>query len=107
MVNGLDELEGDIEDDTGNVVLTLARILCTVATGEIRSKDEAATWVLARVPVEHRPVLERAWSIYLGDAEEQWEDLAPQLRPHADFVVSEIRRRDALSRSVDTPDRAG
>lgn len=54
MVGGIDELVRDIEGDTRNVLLTLARIWCTVTTGEIRSKDEAATWALARVPVEHR-----------------------------------------------------
>ena len=64
MVGGLDELEGDIEGDTRNVVLTLARLWCTVATGEFRSKDEAATWVLARLPERHRPVVERARSIH-------------------------------------------
>ena len=63
MVGGLDELEGDIEADTRNVVLTLARIWRTVTTGEIRSKDEAAAWVLARLPERHRPVLAHARSI--------------------------------------------
>ena len=39
----------DIEGDTRNVLLTLARVWCTLATGEIRSKDDAATWAMERL----------------------------------------------------------
>lgn len=104
MVGGLDELEGDIEDDTRNVVLTLARIWRTIATGQIRSKDEAAAWVLSRLPERHRPVLERARSIYLGERDERWDDLAPQVRPHAAYVVTEIRRLGEASKPADRAD---
>jgi hypothetical protein len=75
-----------------NVVLTLARIWSTVATGEIRSKDAAAEWALPRLPEEHRAVLSRARTIYLGGQEEQWHDLAGRVRAHADHVAAEIRR---------------
>ena len=91
MVGSLDGLLEDLDGDTRNVVLTLARIWCTVAAGEIRSKDYAATWALARLPEEHRPVLARARSIYRGDGDERWDDLVPRLRPHADHVVGEVR----------------
>lgn len=92
MVSGIDELVGDLDEDTRNVVLTLARIWSTVATGEIRSKDAAADWALARLPQERRPVLSRARAIYLGEDEERWDDLRPRLRPHADYVIGEIER---------------
>jgi predicted nucleotidyltransferase len=92
MVDGLDGLLRDLDTDTRNVVLTLARIWSTVASGTIRSKDEAATWALERLPDEHRTVLARARAIYLGDEEERWDDLEPHVRPHADRVVAEIRR---------------
>ncbi|HXH87113.1 MAG TPA: aminoglycoside adenylyltransferase family protein [Gaiellaceae bacterium] len=91
-VGDLDQLVGDLDDDTRNVILTLARIWSTVATGEIRSKDGAADWALARLPAEQRPALARARAIYLGAEEERWDDLLPQLRPHADRVVAEIER---------------
>ena len=42
MLDGVPSLMADLADDTRNVLLTLARIWTTVATGEIRSKDEAA-----------------------------------------------------------------
>jgi predicted nucleotidyltransferase len=76
--------------DTRNVVLTLPRIWSAVATDEMHSKDSAATWALSRLPVEHRPVLERVQSIYRGEARDSWDDLLPQVRAYADYIVSEI-----------------
>ena len=40
------ELLADLTTDARNVVLTLARVWLTSATGEVRPKDEAATWAL-------------------------------------------------------------
>jgi streptomycin 3"-adenylyltransferase len=86
-------LLGDLDSDTRNVLLTLARIWSTVDTGVIRSKDAAADWALERLPEQHRPVLARARAIYVGDEDEHWGDMQPLLRPHTDHVVAEIRRR--------------
>ncbi|TDC97296.1 aminoglycoside adenylyltransferase family protein [Actinomadura sp. 7K507] len=94
MTGGISDLLDELETDTRNVVLTLARIWSTLATGEIRSKDAAADWALDRIPDEHRPVLARARSIYLGDEEERWDDLLSRLRPHAGYVVGAIEDRD-------------
>jgi streptomycin 3"-adenylyltransferase len=84
-------------DDTRNGLLTLARIWTTLATGEIRAKDEAANWALAHLPEEHRPVLAHARAAYLGEEPEEWRALAPRVRPHVDHVVQRIRtlRADA------------
>jgi streptomycin 3"-adenylyltransferase len=92
MLADVDRLRGDIDSDTRNVILTLARIWSTLETGIIRSKDAAADWVLERLPEVHRPVLARACAIYLGDQPEQWDDLKDHIAPHADYVVAEIRR---------------
>lgn len=92
------ELLDELHDDTRNVLLTLARIWTTLATGEIRSKDAAADWALSRLPPEHRPVLAHARELYLGYryAEESWSDeQAARLRPHVAEVLAEI---DRLSR---------
>jgi predicted nucleotidyltransferase len=91
IVDGIDELLRDVDWDTRNVILTLARIWSTVATGDIRSKDAAADWALSRLPAEHRDVLARARAIYVGDQEERWVDLSPRVRRHADYVIGEIR----------------
>ena len=92
IVGDIDGLLRDLDEDTRNVILTLARIWSTVATGVIRSKDAAADWALARLPEEHREVLACARASYLGDIEERWDDLRPRVQSHAKHVVAEIIR---------------
>jgi hypothetical protein len=91
MLSDIDRLRGDIDSDTRNVVLTLARIWSTVATGDIRSKDAAAAWASDRLPEPHRRVLIRARSIYLGDLAEQWDDIRKGVAPCVDYLVGEIK----------------
>jgi Aminoglycoside adenylyltransferase, C-terminal domain len=86
----LGALLDDLDSDTRNVILTLARIWSTVETGAVRSKDAAADWTLARLPEEHRAVLARARAIYVGEEEERWDDLRPRIQPHAEHVVARI-----------------
>jgi hypothetical protein len=92
MVEGIPGLLDDLDSDTTNVVLTLARVWTTLATGTIWSKDAAANWVLARLPEEHRPVLARARAVYLGEEGDHWADLQSRLRPHVDHALGEIAR---------------
>ena len=92
MVGHLDELVAGLEGDEANVILTLARVWTTVVTGEIHSKDAAADWVLERLPEEQRPVLVRARGIYLGEEDEGWDGLEPQVQSHVDYVTGAIRR---------------
>ncbi|MEO3780255.1 aminoglycoside adenylyltransferase family protein [Micromonospora sp. B11E3] len=94
-VAGIPGLLDDLDGDTRNVVLTLARVWSTLATGEIRSKDAAADWALARLPPEHRPVLRHARELYLtcGYADESWgAELTARVRSHVDRVLAEIER---------------
>ncbi|WKB56150.1 aminoglycoside adenylyltransferase family protein [Eleftheria terrae] len=58
----------DWAGDERNVVLALARICFTAATGEIASKDGAAVWLLERLPATHRAVLADAKAAYLGQS---------------------------------------
>lgn len=95
IVAGVPELLAELEWDTRNVLLTLARVWSTLATGGIRSKDAAADWALERLPVEHRAVLAHARAVYLGEAPESWDGLRPSVRPHAEHVVAEIHREAA------------
>jgi predicted nucleotidyltransferase len=89
---GIPHLLSDLESDTRNVLLTLARIWTTLQTGEIRSKDAAAAWVLEQLPPEYQPVLARARGLYLqGEDEERWDDL-PAVRAHVEYVVDAITR---------------
>ena len=94
-VGNVDVLLAELDRDTTNVLLTLARIWHTVATGAVRSKDAAAGWALAQLPHENRAVLARARAIYLGDSEKRWDDLRSQVRPHADYLVTQLNRAHA------------
>ena len=92
VVAGVPSLLADLEGDTRNVLLTLARIWHTVATGAIGSKDDAAAWATERLPDDHRGVLNRARDMYLeGWDEEDWGDRAPAARALAERLVAEIR----------------
>ncbi|MEV0224916.1 aminoglycoside adenylyltransferase family protein [Streptomyces sp. NPDC050704] len=96
IVAGVPELLADLESDTRNVLLTLARIWTTLATGTVTSKDGAAAWVLDRLPARHRPVLARARAAYLGGERESWGGLMPDVRAHADHVVRAIEQLAGL-----------
>lgn len=94
-VAGIPELLAELDDDTRNVLLTLARIWTTLATGEIKTKDDAASWALARLPPEHRPALEHARKLYLTChyQDEVWSDgVKAQVRPLVDEVLTRIDR---------------
>lgn len=62
--------EPDWRGDECNVVLALARIWYSAATGRIAPKDVAATWVLERLPQACRPVVAAARAAYLGGEED-------------------------------------
>jgi streptomycin 3"-adenylyltransferase len=89
LVADIPGLIDDIDWDTRNVVLTLARIWNGVVTGRIRSKDAAVEWALERLPPDHRPVLARARDGYLH-GNEPWDDLRAQVMAFAHAVVAEI-----------------
>ena len=91
LVESIDELIHDIESDTRNVVLTLARIWSGVVTDQVRSKDAAADWALPRLPPRHRGVLAEARAMYLGDGEGEPDDFGPRACSYAKHVVAEIR----------------
>ena len=98
-VDAIDGILADLDGDTRNMLLTLARIWSTAETGEIRSKDAAADWALQHLPPEHQPVLERARDGYRSGDYGTWEDL--DVRACANYVAGEIkgssRRRGACA----------
>jgi streptomycin 3"-adenylyltransferase len=97
MLDGIPDLLADLESDTRNVILTLARIWFTTATGSIEPKDVAAAWALARLPEHDRAVLAHARAIYLGEEPERWEHLQTSVRQHADVLVGAIEARAHVS----------
>jgi streptomycin 3"-adenylyltransferase len=95
MLDGIDGLLADLERDTRNVVLTLARIWHSVQTGEIASKDAAAAWAAERLPADLRPMMDLAAAAYRGEAEDDWSLRRGEARDLADRLVAEIRRAAA------------
>lgn len=92
MTAGIPGLLEDLVGDETNVVLTFARIWTTLETGAIEPKDVAAEWALARVPAEHRAVLERARAAYLGRADDAWADLDDRVSAAVEHLVAQIER---------------
>lgn len=80
----------DWAGDERNVVLTLARIWYSVATGRIATKDGAADWVLARLPGIHWPVLRHARSAYLGQKADDLPIRPDQLDAFITFARDEV-----------------
>ncbi|MDQ1069740.1 hypothetical protein QFZ32_005180 [Streptomyces canus] len=94
IVAGVPQLMADLDHDTRNVLLTLARVWTTLATDSILSKDAAADWALERLPFRHGAVLAYARAIYLGEEKERWDgELRAGVRPCAGFLVDAIGRQ--------------
>ena len=91
MTDELPALLGDLEDDTRNVLLTLARMWVTAATGQIHPKNVAADWAAERVPADLAAVLRRAGVLYVDGGFGPWEDEAAVARA-ARHLEQEIRR---------------
>ena len=85
------ELIAEVDTDTRNVVLTLARILTTIETGGIVTKDRAAEHLLPRVPSGQRALLETARDDYLGSKEPDWSRYLDDARSFATWCQAEIR----------------
>ena len=98
MVSDIDVFMDEFEQDTRNLLLRLARIWQTVATGVIDRKDRAAEWAEGRLPSDHRRLMERARAIYLGRQPDDWTDLASEARAGADHMILQIRREAARRR---------
>lgn len=93
MLHSIDHFFAKFDDDTANTLLMLSRVWTTLATGEIRRKDVAADWALARLPEEHRPALERARGVWSAEAANDWSgDRLAGARACAHAMVEEIDR---------------
>ena len=98
MVSDIDGLLDDLEWDTRNVLLTVARIWQTVATGTINRKDRAAEWAQERLPSDYQQLMEWARAMYLGWRPDGWTDLASEARATAEYMILQIRRELARRR---------
>ena len=108
MRDGVAEVQPGIDEntDTTNGLLTLARILTTLETHEIRSKSEAADYVLAASRADlmgegsaARSAMERARDEYLAGAYRPWS--AAELET-AKLAAAELRR--AIDLGLEEPE---
>ena len=80
MTDALPALLEDLEEDTRNVILTLARVWVTAATGRVLSKADAAEWAIDRLAPEVSPPLALARQLYVGGGFGAWDDLQAVMR---------------------------
>ncbi|WP_131782210.1 aminoglycoside adenylyltransferase domain-containing protein [Legionella gresilensis] len=95
-LEALDILIVELNHDTRNVLLTLARIWCTVSTATIRSKPDAATWAIQHLPKNYKLVMQRARAICLGKEHDYWTDIELLVRSCADKIVRNIKQHSSL-----------
>lgn len=87
----IDSLMNNIDWDTRNVLLTLTRIWCTLETDSIRSKTNAVSWSIEKLPNEIKPPLERAKTILLGERDDEWNDIKDEIKPCANYIIDQIK----------------
>ena len=80
----------DWAGDERNVVLTLARVWYSAATGKIAPKDVAADWVIERLPNEHQSALSEARQAYLGSCEDRLALRGDQLTDLIALIKREV-----------------
>jgi streptomycin 3"-adenylyltransferase len=88
MTEEIGSLLDDLETDTANVLLTLARIWHTLATHDFAPKDAAADWVLAQFG-EPVPALELARDEYLG-TDGAWADRQAEAQAAVRLLIGRI-----------------
>jgi len=75
-----------------NIVLALARMWFTAATGAIASKDDAAHWLIERLPQEHRMVVLSAAVAYRGEAYDRLADQPAELAAFIHYARNAVVR---------------
>jgi aminoglycoside 9-adenylyltransferase len=83
-------LLGYLEGDERNVLLTLARMWLTAATGQIAPKDTAAAWAIERLPEPLRSTLDLARTGYRGEVKDSWADKGEEVALLADYLKQAI-----------------
>ncbi len=90
--DSLQPLLADLQGDERNVLLTLARMVVTLETGEIVSKDDAARRLMSGLPPSSRELLDLARRGYLGELADDWTQNQDQTRETAERLAAHVRR---------------
>ena len=81
----------DVESGDLYGILSPCRIWAALATGEVHSKASGAQWALSRLPVDLRPMVDRALATYSGADEPTDVDETERGRL-IDFIEEHVRR---------------
>lgn len=88
--------------DERNIILALARIWYTAATGRIASKDAAGRWLLDRMHGPNAQVLRRALAAYRGEAKDDLASVPTEVAEfvrHARQAIEQLCSSPALART--------
>lgn len=80
----------DLQGDERNIMLTLARIWYSVATGGFTAKDRAADWLIPHLPGEHASLLATARRDYLGEITVDWTTVMPAVSRFVGYAKVKI-----------------
>jgi streptomycin 3"-adenylyltransferase len=94
-LDAIPDLVADLEGDTRNVLLTLARMWTTTATGAVRSKDHAARWAAERLGGQDRRLLDHGRKLYFDGGWGNWATKTADARRLADRMREEIHKAAA------------
>lgn len=88
----LPSLLNGLQDDTRNVLLTLARMWHTASSEAFVSKDEAALWAIPKLTNDNALTLAHARRAYLGEAADDWHGCWDAARRLADELALNVTR---------------
>lgn len=86
--------ESDWQGDERNIILTIARIWYSIQTGQIVSKEEAATWLIERIPLIYKPLVIQAKQNYLATDPEAFTPDAKEMNEFIYFAKQSIENSD-------------
>ncbi|MEO3386487.1 aminoglycoside adenylyltransferase family protein [Mesorhizobium sp. CAU 1741] len=75
IADALPALVSSLEGDERNVLLTLARMWYTLATGKFAAKDDAARWAAPQLSTDSASILDEAREAYLSGQDRGWSGL--------------------------------
>lgn len=90
MREGLPTLLANLQGDERNVLLTLARMWRTAATGEFVTKDVAADWAVPHLPDQPAQTLLHARDAYLGEIKDDWTNRQEEVGKAAAYLHQQI-----------------
>lgn len=90
MREALPSLLAGLHGEERNVLLTLARMWRTAATGAFVSKDAAADWAVPQMPAAEAATLAHARDAYLGRIDDAWDERQDAARRTGDWLHERV-----------------